>query len=119
MTNENVRVIFCYKNGTVICLFLLCTQITQKILKRGSHFTFEQDLLTTSCLQEKGKSCIMTNENVRFFATFQLQKYNYFLNLQSFLPIKLYSSYQLDSLTRTKNRLSDTKPSDYSQKMTN
>ena len=28
-------------------------------------------------------------------------------------------SYQLDSLTRTKNRLSDTKPSDYSQKMTN
>ena len=64
----------------------------------------------------------MTKKRTFKFVIFQLQKYIYFLNLQ-FFPQRFFFfyilSYQLDSLTRTKNRLSDTKPSDYSQKMTN
>lgn len=51
----------------------------------------------------------MTNENVRFFSPFfQLQKYIYFLNLQFFLQsffLFYIVSYQLDSLSCTKNRL--------------
>ena len=56
-----------------------------------------------------GSSYKMTNENVRFFSPFfQLQKYIYFLNLQFFLQRFFFFyilSYQLDSLTCTKNLL--------------
>ena len=56
-----------------------------------------------------GSSYKMTNENVRFFSPFfPLQKYIYFLNLQ-FFPQRFFFfyilSYQLDSLTCTKNHL--------------
>ncbi|WP_303644093.1 hypothetical protein, partial [uncultured Parabacteroides sp.] len=48
-----------------------------------------------------------------FLVIFQLQKYNYFLNLQSFLQrffLFYILSYQLDSLARTKNLLFGTNP---------
>ena len=64
----------------------------------------------------------MTNENVRFFSPFfQLQKYIYFLNLQFFLQRFFFFyilSYQSDSLTSTKNQLSNTNPPESPSKMT-
>ena len=56
------------------------------------------------------------------FAIFTAQKYNYFLNLQSFLQsffLFYILSYQSDSLTSTKNQLSNTNPPESPSKMTN
>ena len=54
----------------------------------------------------------MTNENVRFFSPFfQLQKYNYFLNLQFFLQRFFFFyilSYQQDKQSRTKMLIYET-----------
>jgi len=55
------------------------------------------------------------------FAIFTAQKYNYFLNLQSFLQsffLFYILSYQSDSLTSTKNQLSNTNPPESPSKMT-
>ena len=50
----------------------------------------------------------MTKKRTFKFVIIQLQKYNYFLNLQFFLQsffLFYIVSYQLDSLSCTKNRL--------------
>ena len=55
------------------------------------------------------------------FAIFTEKKYNYFLNLQFFLQRFFFFyilSYQSDSLTSTKNQLSNTNPPESPSKMT-